>query len=98
MLLRGVILLAVYVFVAVCARAASVTRQGPVISCSLLMNSITATRTQGEFIAESESVRSLSNLLVRAALQLEAFASQADGMVPTILSQSFETFSLVRKL
>lgn len=46
-----------------CANAATVTRQGPVISCSLLMNSITATRTQGEFVAESESIRSLSNLM-----------------------------------
>eukprot|EP00892_Ulva_mutabilis_P003380 jgi/Ulvmu1/1413/UM011_0142.1 len=82
------------------ADAAAVTRQGGIISCSLLMNSATATRTQGEFAAESESVRSLAQLMdatARGQSEVTHFPVVAviggDGLFPDSAASDHVTLS-----
>lgn len=48
------------------ATGAVVTRQGEAAPCSLLLNSATAIRHQGELEGESAGLQALSGLLVRA--------------------------------
>lgn len=48
-----------------CVSAAVVTRQGEAAPCSLLINSATAIRQQGELDGKSAGIEALSGILVR---------------------------------
>ena len=57
------------------AQAVAVTRQGEIVSCSLLTNSATAIRSDGSLQADSAPITELSQLLVCFSVSVKVGSS-----------------------